>query len=144
LAGLRIGVLLAQPEVIDLVNRVRNPFNVNDLAQVAAVAALDDIEFIEKSKKLTWEGLDYFYKELHRLKLPYIESQGNFVMFDTGRDVKQVHEALLKRGIILRPINNYGFPTEMRMSVGLPEENRAAIAALEKVLKEVSPLHGKA
>jgi histidinol-phosphate aminotransferase len=140
LAGLRIGVLLASPEVIELINRVRNPFNVNDMAQVAAVAALDDVEFIESSKKTTWEGLDYFYRELTRLGLPYIESQGNFVMFDTGRDVKQVHVSLLKRGIILRPIDNYGFPTEMRMSVGLPEENRAAIVALEAVLAEIPPL----
>lgn len=140
LAGLRVGVLLAAPEVIDLVNRVRNPFNVNDLAQVAAVAALEDYEFIEQSKKVAWEGLDYFYREFRRLGLSFVESQGNFVMFDTGRDVKQVHVSLLKRGIILRPINNYGFVTEMRVSAGLPEENRQAILALEQVLAEVPPL----
>jgi histidinol-phosphate aminotransferase len=110
---------------------------VNDLAQVAATAALDDREFIEKSKKLTWEGLDYFYRELRRLQLPFTESQGNFVMFDTGRDVKQVHVSLLKRGVILRPIDNYGFATEMRLTVGLPEENQKAVAALEQVLREV-------
>jgi len=140
LAGLRIGMLLAQPEVIDLVNRVRNPFNVNDLAQVAAKAALEDSEFIERSKKMTWEGLDYFYREFRRLGLSFVESQGNFVMFDTGRDVKQVHVSLLKRGMILRPIDNYGFTTEMRVSVGLPEENRQAIMALEQVLAEIPPL----
>ncbi len=137
LAGLRIGVMLAPPETIELINRVRTPFNVNELAQVAALAAIDDFEFIRRTCELTWQGLDYFYQELQLLKLPYVESQGNFVMFDTLRDVTKVNEALLKRGVILRPILNYGFKTEMRMSVGMPEENRRAIEALKAVLAEI-------
>jgi histidinol-phosphate aminotransferase len=137
LAGMRVGILLAQPQVIDYFNRVRNPFNVNDLAQVAAVAAMQDDEFISRSVENNSLGLDYFYEELRRMNLPYVESQGNFVMFNTLRDVSQVHEGLLRRGVILRPILNYGFKTELRMTVGLPQENQRAIQALKDVFAEV-------
>ncbi len=137
LAGLRVGILAAQPEVIDYYNRVRNPFNVNDLAQVAAVAALQDDEFIRRSVENNSQGLDYFYSELKKMQIPFVESQANFVMFDTLREVSKVNEALLKRGVILRPVLNYGFKTEMRMSVGLPEENRTAIQALKEVFAEI-------
>lgn len=140
LAGLRIGVMLAPPETIELVNRVRTPFNVNEFAQAAALAALDDLEFIRKTCETTWQGLDYFYQELKKMGLPYIESQGNFVMFDTLRDVIQVNEELLRRGVIMRPILNYGFKTQLRLSVGLPEENKKAMAALREVLETVKPL----
>lgn len=140
LAGLRVGILVATPDVIELVNRVRNPFNVNELAQVAATAAIEDFDFIRKSVEITWQGLDYFYAELKGMGLPYIPSQGNFVMFDTLRDVKQVNESLLKRGVILRPIQNYGFMTHLRMSVGLPKENEIAIKALQEVFHEIKPL----
>lgn len=137
LAGLRLGVVFAPPEYIEIMNRVRTPFNVNELAQVAAVAALKDDDFVRRTCETTWQGLDYFYSELKKMGLPYFESQGNFVMFDTLRDVRQVNESLLKRGIILRPVLNYGFKTEIRMSVGTMEENRKAIAALHEVLKEI-------
>lgn len=140
LAGLRLGAMVAPPAVIEIFNRVRKPFNVNDLAQVAAVAALQDQEFIAASQQIVWKGLDYFYEKLQKMKLPYIESQGNFVMFDTLRDAAQVNEALLRRGIIMRPIQNYGFKTQMRLSVGLQEENEAAMGALEAVLREVPPV----
>lgn len=137
LAGLRIGFLLAQPEVIGFYNRVRNPFNVNELAQVAANAALLDQEFVQKVVTHTWKELDYLAAELSALKLPVVPSQANFIFFDTLRDVKLVNEALLKRGIILRPVLNYGYPTQMRMTVGTTEENRAAMAALKEVLREI-------
>lgn len=137
LAGLRLGAMVAPQEVIEVFNRVRKPFNVNDLAQVAAVAALQDHEFIAASQQIVWKGLDYFYEKLQKMGLPFIESQGNFVMFDTLRDAAQVNEALLRKGIIMRPIKNYGFPTQLRLSVGLEDENVAAIAALEDVLKTI-------
>lgn len=136
LAGLRLGALVAPHEVVEVYNRVRNPFNVNLLAQVAAIAALDDAEYIKKSQELVWSGLDYFYKELKKLDLPFIESQANFVLFDTLQDVNQINESLLKRGIILRPVINYGFPTHLRMSVGTRKENEFAIQALQEVLKK--------
>ena len=137
LAGLRIGILVGPTEVVDLINRVRKPFNVNELAQVGAVAALQDTDFLRRTVEITWQGLDYFYKELQELKAPYVESQGNFVLFDTQRDASQVFEALLRRGIILRPVLNYGFKTHLRMSVGLPDENVAAIQALREVFQEI-------
>jgi histidinol-phosphate aminotransferase len=140
LAGLRLGAMVAPPEVIEIFNRVRKPFNVNDLAQVAAIAALQDSEFIAASQQIVWKGLDYFYEKLQKMGLPFIESQGNFVMFDTLRDAAQVNEALLRKGIILRPIKNYGFPTQLRLSVGLEEENILAMKALEEVLAQIPKL----
>lgn len=137
LAGLRVGFLLADKEIIELVNRVRNPFNVNELAQVAAEAAIDDYAFLERGKILNSRGLDYFYEELEALGLPCIESQANFVMFDTLRDVKKVNESLLRRGVILRPLLNYGFKTQLRMSVGTMAENQRAIRALSEVIGEI-------
>jgi histidinol-phosphate aminotransferase len=137
LAGLRVGLLFAQTSVVDYFNRVRNPFNVNDLAQVAAVAALQDEDFVSRSVATNSQGLDYFYAYLSKMQIPFVESQANFVMFDTRRDVAKVNEALLKRGVILRPILNYGFKTQMRMSVGLAHENERAIRALQDVFAEV-------
>lgn len=137
LAGFRVGAMLAPNQTIEIFNRVRKPFNVNNLAQVALVAALQDDSFMKKTQLLTWKGLDYFYEELQKLGLPYFESQGNFVLFDTKRNAQKVDQALLRRGIILRPVLNYGFPHHLRMSVGLEEENQAAIEALKAVLSEI-------
>jgi len=134
LAGLRVGFLIAHPEVTDLIHRVRNPFNVNSIAQAAAVAVMNDREFINKVKETTWEGLDYYTDELKKMGLDFVPSQGNFVFFDTGRDAGEVFNACLKKGIIMRPLKNYGFTTQLRLSVGLMEENRAAIKALHEVL----------
>lgn len=134
LAGLRVGTLLARPEVVDLVNRIRKPFNINAIAQAAVSAVLRETEFLKSVQQLTWDGLDYYTKELERLQLDHIPSQGNFVLFDTGRDADAVFTELLKMGVILRPVKNYGLPRHLRMSVGLSEENRQAIAAIEKVL----------
>lgn len=141
LAGLRVGLLLAPVSVIDLYNRVRNPFNVNELAQVAAVAALQDHAFVQKTVELTWQGLDYFEKELEKLGIPAVKSQANFLLFDTRRDVLKLNEALLRRGVILRPVLNYGLKTHLRMSVGLPHENEAAIKALAEVLPTLPELN---
>lgn len=140
LAGLRLGAIIAPEETISVFNKVRKPFNVNSLAQVAVIAAAKDEEFIQKSQQITWQGLDYFYEQLQMLKLPFIPSQGNFVLFDTLREAQSVNLALLKKGIILRPVHNYGFPRHLRMSVGLEKENKAAISALKDVLKEIQPL----
>lgn len=140
LAGLRLGAMLAPEFVLELYNRVRNPFNVNELAQAAGIAALDDNEYIQASQKVVWEGLDYFYKELTRLDLPYFKSEANFVLFETLRDADMCFKNLLAKGIILRPVGNYGFPTYLRMTVGQKEENQKAIAAIELMLSEVPKL----
>ncbi|MBY0555310.1 histidinol-phosphate transaminase [bacterium] len=140
MAGFRLGALLAPEYVLEYYNRVRNPFNVNDLAQVAGVAALEDKSYVEQSQKVVWEGLDYFYKELKRLNLHYYPSEANFVLFDTKRNSEHVHVNLLKKGLILRPVQNYGFKTLMRMTVGQMDENKKAIVAIEKMLTEVSEI----
>lgn len=134
LAGSRIGILIAPPEVVNMVNRVRKPFNINSLAQVAACAAVEDADYVRRLKQLTWDGLDYYYAQLTEMGLSFCPSQGNFVFFDTGRDAAAVFEELLRVGIILRPVKGYGFPQHLRMSVGLPSENEAAIKALRRVL----------
>lgn len=140
LAGFRVGCMVAPKATIEIYNRVRKPFNVNELAQVALVAALQDEAFMKKTQEITWKGLDYFYEKLQELGLPFLKSEGNFVLFDTKRNASQVYEALLRKGIILRPVQNYGFPKHLRMSVGLPNENEAAIAALKEVLPKIEEI----
>lgn len=137
LAGLRLGAMLAPEYVLEFYNRVRNPFNVNDLAQIAGIAAIDDADYIAESQKLVWNGLDFFYKELSRLQLTYYKSEANFVLFDTKRNIDEVNLNLLKKGLILRPVQNYGFKTLIRMTVGHEYENIFAIKAIEKMLMEV-------
>jgi histidinol-phosphate aminotransferase len=140
LAGLRLGAMLAPEYVLEYYNRVRNPFNVNELAQVAGIAALSDTEYIQSSQKVVWDGLDYFYTELTRLNLPFFKSEANFVLFDTKRNANACFENLLKKGIILRPVGNYGFSKYLRMTIGQAVENKKAIEAIEKMLTEVPEL----
>lgn len=134
LAGIRLGVMVAPKEVVEVFNRVRNPFNINTLAQAAGIASLQDKKFVETSQQLVWKGLDYFYHELEDLGLPFVKSEGNFVFFDTKKDAMTVYNEMLKRGVILRPVVNYGFKTHLRMSVGLEQENKVAIKMLKEVL----------
>jgi len=133
LAGLRIGYAAAHPDVADLMNRVRQPFNVNHLAMVAAVAALDDEEFLEKSRAVNAAGLEQLAAGLRRLRLEFIPSRGNFVSLRVA-DAPRVYRALLERGIIVRPIAGYGLPEHLRVTVGLPEHNARFLEALEAVI----------
>jgi histidinol-phosphate aminotransferase len=137
LAGLRIGFAIAQPELTDLMNRLRQPFNVNTIAQAAAVAALGDREFLEKSAALNAAGYRRLTEAFDKLGLEYVPSFGNFVLVRVGDDEgagARVNLALLKQGVIVRPVGNYGLPQWLRVTVGLPEENEAFLAALEKAL----------
>ncbi|OAQ19941.1 histidinol-phosphate transaminase [Thermosulfurimonas dismutans] len=134
LAGLRVGYGLMSETLSRILNAMRQPFNVNILAQVAALAALEDEEHLEKTLKLTWEGLDYFYQELPRLGLRPLPSQANFLLVDCQRSARPIYEVLLRRGIIVRPMEAYGFPNYLRISIGLPHENEALVAALEDIL----------
>lgn len=136
LAGLRVGALFADKEVVELVDRIRNPFNVNSLAQAAALAAVDDEEYINASVKDNAEGLDYFYDNFNKAGIRYWESQANFVLFDCARQAGPVVESLLQKGVIVRPVANYGFPNYIRLSVGTKEENQMAIKAILEVLKK--------
>jgi histidinol-phosphate aminotransferase len=133
LAGLRVGFGLAQGELTDLLNRVRQPFNVNSAAQAAAVAALDDETFLERSYEINMQGLQRLQSAFERMGLDYVPSFGNFVLVRVG-DAKQVNERLLRAGVIVRPVANYGLPEWLRVSVGLPRENDAFLAALAKAL----------
>ena len=138
LAGLRVGYGVAQPQLTDLLNRVRQPFNVNSLAQAAAVAALDDTAFLQRSAELNRQGKARLVEAFERSGLEYVKSSGNFVMVRVGGDDgagARVNLALLKQGVIVRPVANYGLPQWLRVTIGLPEENDAFIAALEQALK---------
>lgn len=134
LAGLRVGYGFAKKEIIDVLRRVRLPFNVNSLAQVAAIHALDDKEHVERSVKINNEGLQYFYGEFSKMGLKYYPSRGNFILVDFGVDSEKPYQFLLKRGIITRPVKNYGLPTSLRISVGLPEQNQRLIEAIRDFL----------
>jgi len=133
LAGLRVGYGVAQPELTDLLNRVRQPFNCNSLAQAAAVAALADQAFVERSVEVNRRGMAQVTAAFDALGLRYLPSHGNFVLVQVG-DGAAVYQGLLRRGVIVRPVANYGLPQWLRVTIGLPEENDRFIAALREVL----------
>jgi histidinol-phosphate aminotransferase len=133
LAGLRVGFALAHPDVADLMNRVRQPFNVNTLAQAAATAALGDKAFLERSRQLNAQGLQQIYNGLHRLERAYITSYGNFVTFHAG-SAGRVYQRLLQQGVIVRPIAGYGLPEHLRVTTGLESENERFLSALSSAL----------
>lgn len=139
LAGLRVGLLVAPELVVSYINRVRKPFNINLLAQVAAEAALSDEEFLTQTCQLTWTELDRVQARLSQMKVHFLPSQGNFVMLDTRRDLKKVDSFFLKNGVIIRPVDNYGFTTWIRLSIGLPHHNDMALSTLEKCFQELPP-----
>jgi histidinol-phosphate aminotransferase len=134
LASLRIGYAMSHPDVADLLNRVRQPFNVNSMAQVAALAALEDEAFIHQSVALNNAGMEQLCQGFEALSLAYIPSVGNFITLDLGRDASAVDQALLKLGCITRPLAGYSMPNHLRISIGLEEENRRLLSALREVL----------
>lgn len=137
LAGLRVGFGIAQPAVTDLMNRIRQPFNVNSLAQAAAIAALNDVEFLQKGALNNAAGYQQFTEAFDALGLQYVPSFGNFVLVRVGDDDgagARVNLALLRQGVIVRPVGNYGLPQWLRISIGLPRENAVFLAALKKAL----------
>ncbi|MCP5269401.1 MAG: histidinol-phosphate transaminase [Zoogloeaceae bacterium] len=133
LAGLRIGYALASAEIAGLMNRVRQPFNCNNLALAAAVAALDDHEFVARSYELNRSGKEMIIAGLKRLGLAHIPAHGNFVTFKVA-DAAGVNQRLLKQGVIVRPIGGYGLPDWLRVTIGTGTENERFLEALEKAL----------
>ena len=133
LAGLRAGFAIAHPDAAEVMNRVRQPFNVNHLAMVAAGAALDDDAFIAKARAVNAAGLAQLRAGFERLGLEYIEPHGNFVTVRVG-EAARVYQALLRDGVIVRPIAGYGLPEHLRVTVGLPEHNARFLAALARAL----------
>lgn len=136
LASLRVGYAIANPEITDILNRVRQPFNVNTYALVAAEAALGDQEFVRKSCAVNQEGLAMMQQGLHKLGIQTIPSVCNFVTFQHPR-AEQLNQMLLSKGMIIRGVANYDIPNGLRVSIGLPQENRLFLRALEDCLEHV-------
>ena len=134
LAGLRVGYAVADPDCIALCNRIRQPFNVNSLAQVAALAALADDAHILECLRTIEAGRHYLYEEFAALGLKYTPSRANFILVDVGRSASDVFSWLLKEGVIVRPMTSFGMESCLRVTVGTPEENRRFVKALKKVL----------
>ena len=134
LAGLRVGYALAAPGVADLMNRVRQPFNVNSISLAAAAAALDDIEFVQRSFEVNQAGMRQVTEGLRRLGVEFIPSFGNFVSFKAG-DAAAVFQRLLRLGVIVRPIASYGMPQHLRVTIGIAAENDRFLAALGQSLR---------
>jgi len=131
---LRIGYALGREDLMDCLYQVRDPFPVHRLAQVAAVAALNDREHAVRSIQMVYEGKRYLYKELEKMGLSYVPSQANFIFIDFRRNSNEVFQALLKEGIIIRPGRTWGYPTCARVTIGRPQDNRRFIKALRKIL----------
>ena len=135
LASLRVGYAVSSPEIADLLNRARQPFNVNTFALAAAQAALADGEFVATSRQLNTQGMQELEAGLQQLGLGFIPSVGNFVTFEVG-NAAQTYQALLQQGVIVRPVAEYGLPQHLRVTVGLPEHNARFLATLESVLAQ--------
>jgi len=135
LAGVRIGYALGREDLIDCLYRVRDAFPVNRLAQVAAAAALEDVDHAVRSIQLVYEGRRYLYKELEGMGLFYVPSEANFILIDFGRDAGEVSQGLLREGVIIRPGKIWGYPTSGRVTIGRMEDNRGFIKALKKVIQ---------
>ncbi len=134
LAGLRVGYAYGPSDLLDYLNRLRLPFNVNRLAQAGARAALADAEFLRRTRELVRQGRDYLSRELTRLGVEFVPSQANFLLIRVGRPGREVYEAMLRQGVIIRAMEAYDFPEYVRVNVGLPEENRRFLEAFQKVL----------
>jgi histidinol-phosphate aminotransferase len=132
LAGLRLGYGIAVPELISALEKIRQPFNINSIAQAAALAALDDEEHLQKTRANNFQGLRYLENELRKMKLEFVPSSANFILVRVG-DGQKVFNDLQKLGVITRPMGGYGLPEWIRVSVGTPAENERCIDALKKV-----------
>jgi len=137
LAGLRLGYGISNIDVVSYMNRIREPFNVNSLAQQAALSALDDKEHVDKTIQINRSGMDYLQQNLSQLGIKYYKSYTNFILLDLGYDPIPLYNDLLQKGLIVRPVKGYGLNTHLRVSIGLDEDNRCFVKALtESINKE--------
>lgn len=136
LSGMRVGYAVADPSIAAALNKVREPFNVNLLAQVAAVAALDDKAHLKKTVEMTDEGREYLTHELKELGCDVVPTATNFILADMKADASKINEKLLREGVIVRPMGVWGLPTFIRVTIGRSRENRFFIQTLKRVLKE--------
>src|SRR5713101_7590027 len=136
LAGLRVGYAIADPDCVSLLNRIRQPFNINSLAQVAALAALEDDSHILECLRMNEAGRHFLCEEFTAMGVKYVPSRANFILVDVGRSGSDIFQRLLKEGVIVRPMASFGMETALRITIGTPEENRRLVKALKKVLAE--------
>ena len=134
LAGLRIGYGVADADAVALMNRIRQPFNVNSLGQVAALAAMEDEPHILECVRMIEAGRHFLYDEFKTLGIRYVPSRANFILVDVGRSAADIYQKLLQQGVIVRPMTPFGMETALRITVGTPEENRKLVKALKTVL----------
>lgn len=134
LAGLRLGYAVAKPEIIQVLEHAREPFNTNGAAQAAAIAALADEAHVQASRELVIREKQYLYREFRALNLQFVPSEANFILVDVEQDCKEVYTALLRLGVIVRTADIFGYPTSLRISVGTHEQNVRLLSALRKVL----------
>ncbi len=135
LAGLRVGYLFADKKYADYLNRVRGPFNVSRMGQIAAVAALNDEDHIKETVRVNEEGKAYLYEEFTKMDLPFVKTEANFIFVDIKQDCKKAFVEMLKRGVIVRTGDIFGYPTFFRVTIGTMEENKRFIAVLKEVLQ---------
>lgn len=141
LASLRVGYAVSSEIIINILNRVRQPFNVNSLALVAAAAALNDDDFVRRSRELNDQGHQQWQAYLADLGLNALPSRGNFICVDFKQSTGPIFNALLREGVIVRPVANYGLPNHLRISIGLAEENAFAADAIKRVLAAIGAAH---
>jgi histidinol-phosphate aminotransferase len=134
LAGLRVGYAVTRPDFASYMNVARQPFNVNALAQVAAVAALDDKKFLKKTRRLILEGKNYLYDALKKMGFAYVPTVANFILIDMGRDGVEVFNKMLKFGVIVRDMKQYGLKNYIRVTIGTRKENERFIRVLKKII----------
>jgi len=139
LAGLRVGYAIGAPEIIEALDTIREPFNSNSLGQLAARAALTDREHLRRTVELTVSEREALASALRSRGLRVLPSLGNFLLMDVERSGAEVFRRLLALGVIVRPMGAYQFPTALRVSIGLPQENARFLSALDQVLAEIPP-----
>jgi len=133
LAGLRIGYAVSRPDVIEVLHRTRQPFNVNSIAQAGALAALEDDAHLQQTKRVVDEGRAYLQEQFAEMQIPFVPAVANFLMVNVG-DGCAVFGKLLRRKIIVRPLKGYGLPEWVRISIGTMEQNKRCVAALREVI----------
>ncbi len=137
LAALRVGYSISSPEIADILNRVRQPFNVDSIALAAATAVLADEDYLKRSCDVNAAGMQQLETAFAEMALPYIPSSGNFIAVEVGERAGDVYQGLLQRGVIVRPVGGYGMPRHLRVSIGLPEENARFVEALKQTLESL-------
>ena len=143
LAGIRVGYGMGHPDLINLIHRIKEPFNVSAVAEYVAIRALEDDKFIDETLTHVRKEKEYYYSRFEELGFTYTRSHTNFVMFDTNGDAKEIAGEFLHKGLIVRPVNGFGLPRCIRVTIGTTEENRRFFKAFEELISEKKIIPGK-